>query len=449
MPQNLRTSGIGVVGDMRWGTHFCHFYETRQDLLETLISYFKAGLENNEYCVWVVSEPLTREEATTALRQAVPGFDQYEYDRSLDLISARDWYLDQGDFDMNRVADAWNAKLDQALARGYDGMRVSGNTAWLEKKDWPGFAEYEKQLNESMGDQPMLVLCTYSLELTGASEILSVARNHQFVMAPQGGGGNLEMLEMAELKQANEEIKQLNRELEQRVVEQARQLVAANDEIRREIKERRRVEEEFQKLNSLVEKSTDLIGIASLEYDVLFINSACKKALGLDTADQVRATSLLDYLAEDQHYRFQHEVLPVVLMEGQWEGETRFRHFKTGREIPVLQHIFFIKESETGHRVALAVISRDISEARRREEELRIAQAELALAARRQTSGQLTSASLREIESALISIAANGNASLRVLALDAPDPYGVRATIESIIEEAMTAAKIIGSVPTS
>jgi MEDS: MEthanogen/methylotroph, DcmR Sensory domain len=53
----MRKSGVDVVGDMPWGTHFCLFYETPADLLETLISYCKAGLENQEFCLWVVAPP--------------------------------------------------------------------------------------------------------------------------------------------------------------------------------------------------------------------------------------------------------------------------------------------------------------------------------------------------------------------------------------------------------
>ena len=60
----LRKTGISVVGTLPWGTHFCHFYETQQDLLDTLVLYFKAGLENKEFCLWVVSRPLTVEEAS-------------------------------------------------------------------------------------------------------------------------------------------------------------------------------------------------------------------------------------------------------------------------------------------------------------------------------------------------------------------------------------------------
>jgi hypothetical protein len=55
----LRDTGIEPVGEMPWGTHFCHFYETADDLLDTLVPFFKAGLECDEFCAWVVSEPLT------------------------------------------------------------------------------------------------------------------------------------------------------------------------------------------------------------------------------------------------------------------------------------------------------------------------------------------------------------------------------------------------------
>ncbi len=44
----MRKSGIELVDDLPWGTHFCQFYETKEDLLTTLIPYFRAGLENNE-----------------------------------------------------------------------------------------------------------------------------------------------------------------------------------------------------------------------------------------------------------------------------------------------------------------------------------------------------------------------------------------------------------------
>src|SRR5260370_3916785 len=78
----LRKTGIGVVGDVPGGSHFFMFYETKEDLLDTLVPYFKAGLESGELCLWVVTEPLTEEEAWNALRQGVPEFEHYVAHRS-------------------------------------------------------------------------------------------------------------------------------------------------------------------------------------------------------------------------------------------------------------------------------------------------------------------------------------------------------------------------------
>lgn len=54
--EKTRKTEIDVVGDAPWGTHFCLFYQTKEDLIDILVPYFKAGLENNEFCMWVTSE---------------------------------------------------------------------------------------------------------------------------------------------------------------------------------------------------------------------------------------------------------------------------------------------------------------------------------------------------------------------------------------------------------
>jgi hypothetical protein len=169
MAAEMRKTGVDVVGDMPWGTHFCLFYETRADLLETLVSYCKAGLESQEFCLWVVAEPLTGEDARLALKRVVPDLDQYLADHSIEIVAARDWYLQDGTFDLKRVISGWNEKLTSASARGYAGVRVTGDTAWLEKKDWKDFCEYEESLNQAIAGQRLAVLCTYPLVACGAA----------------------------------------------------------------------------------------------------------------------------------------------------------------------------------------------------------------------------------------------------------------------------------------
>ena len=208
MTIEMRKTGVDVVGDMPWGTHFCLFYETQADLLETTVAYCKAGLESQEFCLWVVAEPLAVEDAKRALQRAVSDFDRYLADRSIEIVAARDWYLQDGTFDLNRVIGGWNEKLAHASARGYAGVRVTGDTAWLEKKDWKDFCEYEESLNQAVADQRLAVLCTYPLAACGAAEILDVVRTHQFAVTKRRGGWDV--IETAGHKQAKAEIKRLN-----------------------------------------------------------------------------------------------------------------------------------------------------------------------------------------------------------------------------------------------
>jgi C4-dicarboxylate-specific signal transduction histidine kinase len=241
MLTEMRKTGVEVVGDMPWGTHFCLFYETSADLLETLVPYCKAGLENQEFCLWVVAEPLTGEDARQALKRAVPDLDQYLDEHSIEIVVARDWYLQDGTFDLNRVIRSWNEKLASASARGYAGVRVTGDTAWLEKKDWKDFCEYEESLNQAVANQRLAVLCTYPLAACGAAEILDVVGTHQFAVTKRRG--SWDVIETAGHKQAKAEIKRLNEELEQRVLERTSQLTVVNRELTKEVLQRQRAEE--------------------------------------------------------------------------------------------------------------------------------------------------------------------------------------------------------------
>ena len=266
MNTQMRKTGLDVVGDMPWGTHFCLFYETGADLLETLVSYCKAGLENQEFCMWVVAEPFTRQDATQALKQAVPDFDQHLANQSIEIVAAHDWYLHDGTFDLNRVIAGWGEKVVRASARGYDGVRVTGDTSWLKAKDWRDFCEYEESLNQAVANQRLAALCTYPLAGCGAAEILDVVRTHQFAVTRRRG--SWDVIETAGHKQAKAEIKRLNDELEQRVVERTSQLTAVNRELTKEVLERERAEAALLQSEAYLAEAQRVSHTGSFGWDV-------------------------------------------------------------------------------------------------------------------------------------------------------------------------------------
>ncbi len=184
----VRDSGIEFVGELPWGSHFCQFYRTREDMVEIVVPYFRAGLEGNELCVWVTSDFLTTDHALRALDQGVPGFPDYLSRRQIEVLPHTDWYLKGGSFDLQRTLDMWMAKHDEALARGFAGLRVSGAPHWIDsKKDWDDFTAYEAEINNVIGGTRLLVLCTYSLNRCGVVEILDVIKNHEFALAMNQG----------------------------------------------------------------------------------------------------------------------------------------------------------------------------------------------------------------------------------------------------------------------
>jgi signal transduction histidine kinase len=473
MTTALRKSGIGVVGDITWGTHFCHFYETKDDLLDTLVSYFKAGLESDEFCVWVVSEPLTEHEASSALRQAVPGLEQYRADRSIEMFLAREWYLQGGRFDLGRVTAAWNDKLAGVLARGYPGMRVSGNTAWPEKKDWRDFCEYEEQLNKSIIDQPLAVLCTYPLAACGASELLDVARTHQFAIARRQG--SWDVVETPQLKQAKTEIARLNAELERRVAERTEELQALKDELAADLRDMTRLHE----LSTRQLGSTDL---PSLLDDVLGATIALQRAdFGniqlynaeisaleihaqrglsrefLEHFSQVRDTEsacgralqlgrrvVIEDVQVDPEFGPHRDAAnaagvravqstPLFSRAGETLGmiSTHFRqpHRPSERELR-LTDLYARQASE-------------LIEHNRAQGALRTAQAELAHVMRVATVGEMAASLAHEINQPLAAVVTNGNACLRWLGRAQPDLAEAASAVQRIIRDANRASEVV------
>jgi DNA-binding CsgD family transcriptional regulator len=205
---SVRRTGIRVMGDMPWGSHICIFYETREDILDTCVAYFEAGLESNEFCIWAVSDPITEEDAKASLRRSIADFDRYLAAGQIEIVQGREWYLKGNQFDLRRITGGWSEKLSSALAKGYDGMRVSGNAFWMETNHWKEFCAYEHELDQSLAGEKMIVMCTYALRASRAVDILDVARAHQFTIARRNG--EWEFMETPDLKRAKRLITKLN-----------------------------------------------------------------------------------------------------------------------------------------------------------------------------------------------------------------------------------------------
>jgi PAS domain S-box-containing protein len=136
--------------------------------------------------MWITSPPLEAEEAREALQKAVPDLDEYFKKGQIEITSYNNWYLLEGKFDSNRVLQGWVEKEKTALKHGFEGMRLTGNTFWIERELWNSFDDYEEALNSVIGQHRILVLCTYCLKNCSGADVLDVVRNHVGTLIKQG-----------------------------------------------------------------------------------------------------------------------------------------------------------------------------------------------------------------------------------------------------------------------
>jgi len=274
MGTKIRKAGISCLGDVPWGTHLCQFYQNRDDLLEILVPYFKAGLESNEFCLWITSDSLSEKDAQKALRKTVPALDRYLRIGQIKFVSHTDWPSTSGTFNPQGLLNTWIDKLVQALANGYDGIRVTADRAWVEKMEWKTYSVYEEKVNEAIRKYPMLVLCTYSLDKCDkykASDLIDVIRFHEFAL----------------IKRKNEW-----------------DLVSGS--------ERRQNEEELwdigEKLHSLFETVDDGVIFLDVEGNVIVANRAAITLTGFSESEELIGRSIFDFVAKKDRGKFMDNI---------------------------------------------------------------------------------------------------------------------------------------------
>jgi hypothetical protein len=179
--------GASFPMQLRPGDHICEFYRSHLDLAETLVPYFKEGLERNESCVWITAKPFEVDRAIAEMRAAVSDADQRMASGQLMICNFDEWYVKQGAFDADEVIRSWIARKEDAVRMGRLGLRISGNASFVPASMWNDFVAYERAIDTAFRDQPITTLCSYDISNCSGQAVMDVLGAHSAGLVKQHG----------------------------------------------------------------------------------------------------------------------------------------------------------------------------------------------------------------------------------------------------------------------
>jgi PAS domain S-box-containing protein len=153
------------------------------------------------------------------------------------------------------------------------------------------------------------------------------------------------------------------------MVKHLQSTTVSRDRLAEEIEERKKIESELQKLAAVVEHSSELVNLATLDGKMIFLNEAGGKMLGIPPHD-VKNHSIMEVIPDGLKSKVEDEVFPTALREGRWEGELQYCSLLTGTLIDVHAMVFTIRGSD-GEPLYLADVSLDITDRKHAEDELK------------------------------------------------------------------------------
>ncbi len=129
--------------------HACLIYRSTEQRLASAVPYFRQGLLKNDRCVYVADED-TAEGALENLRSHGIATAVAAARGQLVVMPSQGAYLVDGRFDAERMVGFLDVATNQALADGFDALRVTGEMSWVLTGNVPidDLMRYEQRLNE-------------------------------------------------------------------------------------------------------------------------------------------------------------------------------------------------------------------------------------------------------------------------------------------------------------
>ncbi len=177
--QSVTLCGETLVGPR----HICAFFDSREEQYETLLPYFKEGIDNKEEVITIL-EGHTHSEHCTRLSNGGMHVNESMKNGQLKILSSEETYLKGSSFASERMFNMLEDVLKSAQDGPYGTVRTCGDMEWA-LKNLPGtdeLIEYEARVNLLTPKYECTLLCVYDINKFSGRVIADVLATHSHVI---------------------------------------------------------------------------------------------------------------------------------------------------------------------------------------------------------------------------------------------------------------------------
>jgi PAS domain S-box-containing protein len=216
-----------------------------------------------------------------------------------------------------------------------------------------------------------------------------------------------------------------------------------------DIEDRKRAEFALQRSEAYLAEAQKLSRTGSIGYNVttgeFFWSEETYEILGFGRNVEPSIDTAVERVHPDDRALVRHEVERAIRRERNFDYEHRL--LMPDGQIKHVHVVAHLVKTASGSEELLGALM-DVTQAKKAQEELQTAQAELAHASRVATLGEISASIAHEVNQPLAAIVANAQASLRFLDHESPDLNDVRGALEWIVKDGNRAAEVVQRVRT-
>lgn len=163
--------------------HVCAFFNSADEEYRVLLPFIKEGFERGDRAVHVLN-PERRAEHLERLSAVGIDVHAAQANEQFEIWNNAETYLREGEFDPDRMIEAFEALAGGRAAQGFALSRIVCHMDWAvdNGSHVEQLVEFESRVNDVWRRHDDAVVCTYHLSKFGADTVIDILRTHPMVI---------------------------------------------------------------------------------------------------------------------------------------------------------------------------------------------------------------------------------------------------------------------------